>query len=463
MATSGARPERVYHQDYIARIRYSNALPPPPNPPKLLDIPNTGLASGQYTSAGFAARLAREQPLNIEADAELGMPIDLIGLPGIFDGDESALQGPAVPPPIHPHDKALLRPLATLGKPASVTSGVSFLRRTEYISSGADRMRFESSTSKDLLRVRNNTRKRRKPDVAKDDPINIARSIVKGFDLAYPRDAYTGPDSDQNLLGAEVSPAEKDAWTHPRHPTKPDLKLLDSYPVLPHVESLPTTGNYNVIKYITNPVAASSTYDSRLDVAVLRPLELRPDQVQHYEDMTQANEEDPTKPVPSVMFDYELFLPESEESVAGIKRILDVNDQEKEDAELYDSELKYTKDQGAFCYRKVRTYETYQQVADSEEGYGDTVALALHDAEIDNHTTQAGHRLQKGAYYYPVRHRTFIRPKRAGRPRLGMDQTQRTDEQLDELRLLIKDPEGEELEKRATNAAYFEGQAEAEA
>jgi len=89
--SSGQRPERVVHQDYIARIRYTNTLPPPPNPPKLLDIPGTGLAGGQYTSAGYASRLAREQPLNIEADAELGMPIDLIGIPGIFDGDERGM------------------------------------------------------------------------------------------------------------------------------------------------------------------------------------------------------------------------------------------------------------------------------------------------------------------------------------------------------------------------------------
>lgn len=83
------RPRQTILQDYIARIRYSNALPPPPCPPKLLDIPNTGLSSGQYTSANFANRLVREQPLNIEADAELGMPIDLVGIPGVFDGDES--------------------------------------------------------------------------------------------------------------------------------------------------------------------------------------------------------------------------------------------------------------------------------------------------------------------------------------------------------------------------------------
>jgi len=89
MAASTSRTDRVYHQDYIARIRYTNTLPPPPNPPKLLNIPNTGLESGHYTSAEFGERLAREHPLNIEADAELGMPIDLIGLPGVFDGRAS--------------------------------------------------------------------------------------------------------------------------------------------------------------------------------------------------------------------------------------------------------------------------------------------------------------------------------------------------------------------------------------
>lgn len=77
----------MIHQDYIVRIRYSNALPPPDIPPKMLDIPNAGLA--QYTNPAFASRLAREQPINIEADAELGMPIDLVGMPGVFDGDES--------------------------------------------------------------------------------------------------------------------------------------------------------------------------------------------------------------------------------------------------------------------------------------------------------------------------------------------------------------------------------------
>lgn len=85
---SSQRQEKSYHQDYIARVRYSNQLPPPPNPPKLLDIPGGGLADGKYTQAQYAASLARNQPLNVEADAELGMPLDLIGMPGVFQGDE---------------------------------------------------------------------------------------------------------------------------------------------------------------------------------------------------------------------------------------------------------------------------------------------------------------------------------------------------------------------------------------
>ena len=90
MSSQGGRPpERGYHQDYIARIRYENNLPPPPGAPKLLNIPIEGLV--YYTSAAFASRMARQQPLNIEADAELGMPIDLVGMPGIFDGDESCM------------------------------------------------------------------------------------------------------------------------------------------------------------------------------------------------------------------------------------------------------------------------------------------------------------------------------------------------------------------------------------
>ena len=86
MAAPGNR-QHVVHQDYIVRQRYSNALPPPPGAPKLLEIPTQGLSA--YCHPSYAQRLARAADINIEADAMLGMPIDLVGMPGIFDGDES--------------------------------------------------------------------------------------------------------------------------------------------------------------------------------------------------------------------------------------------------------------------------------------------------------------------------------------------------------------------------------------
>ena len=78
---------RNVHQEYIVRQRYSNALPPPTLGPKLLKIPKRD--SKYYASSAYAETVMQDQPINIEADGFLGMPIDLVGMPGVFDGDES--------------------------------------------------------------------------------------------------------------------------------------------------------------------------------------------------------------------------------------------------------------------------------------------------------------------------------------------------------------------------------------
>jgi RNA polymerase II-associated factor 1 len=80
---------KEFGQDYLARVRYRNDLPPPPGAPKLLEVPHDGL--GRFLRPGYASRLVREQPLNIDVDAEGGMPIDMVGIPGYFFGDESGM------------------------------------------------------------------------------------------------------------------------------------------------------------------------------------------------------------------------------------------------------------------------------------------------------------------------------------------------------------------------------------
>ena len=60
--------------DLLVRVRYSNPLPAPPCPPKLLNIPTNPM---RYAKPEFLNDLANETPLPMIVDAECGMPLDL--------------------------------------------------------------------------------------------------------------------------------------------------------------------------------------------------------------------------------------------------------------------------------------------------------------------------------------------------------------------------------------------------
>ncbi|KAF2016099.1 Paf1-domain-containing protein [Aaosphaeria arxii CBS 175.79] len=434
-----------YQQDYIARIRYSNALPPPPCPPKLLDIPNTGLSSGQYTSAGFASRLAREQPLNIEADAELGMPVDLVGIPGVFDGDEAAIQALDRPPLLHPADRALMRPPTALGKPMAGPSGISFLRKTEYTTSyhtgGA---KFESSNSSNTMRVK--AKRRRPADVSQDDPTNISRQILKGFNIAYPADAYNGPDTGDKLRAADILSEERQAWKTPKHPLNPSLQLLDSYPLLPDWDAVPDTGSYQVIKFTAPPVrnARDQNYDERLDVALLRPMGQSIEDNETYLKEVEEHKEDPTLPTPLPRYHFEFFLPSSSDKVRGIKRNFSTNDPDNEDEINFDTGVD---DDGRprkiFKYERIRNYETANQTGDPEHEFSDVVAVALHDPESHEDEALRTSKLQKAAYFYPIKQKIGIRPKRQENVEFLGGETQK----VDVVETIARNPEVE-VEKR---------------
>jgi hypothetical protein len=389
------------HQDYLARVRYSNALPPPPFYPKFLEIPNTGLSSGLYTSPHYASRLAREQPLNIEADAELGMPIDLVGIQGVFEGKEEKIMFDEDPVPLHPKDRELLRPLNALGKPVASTNAVSFLRRTEYLSS---KSMVNRGGNNPLMSGRNANKNKQGKTTNKDDPISILRGIVKGFNIANPQDTYTGEDSQKNLRGAPISEQERQAWKEPKHPTKSGLKLLDSYPILPDLDAFPDTGNYVLLKYQTNPSDISTHYDPRLDVALIRPLTHNADEEAAFAERTALAKTDPTRPAPLPEFRYDVLIPENTDSVPAIKRKFDVEDPSNDSDDLYDYENPES-DRRAFRYKRLRQYETYLQAGNADDAWNDSVALMLNDGGSES-------RLKKGAYLYPIVQKTSIRPVR---------------------------------------------------
>ncbi|OIW34056.1 Paf1-domain-containing protein [Coniochaeta ligniaria NRRL 30616] len=436
MASSQSRGgERMIHQDFIARIRYSNALPPPPVPPKLLDILNTGLASGQYTNPGFASRLAREQPLNIEADAELGMPIDLVGMPGVFEGDESSIQpNPNDTHPIHPRDRALLRPLATLGKPKVNETSVSFLRRTEYISGQQTTSRKVDiflNKNKDAVPGarrgtpnKNNKRKAASPEPAdKGSPAYIKRKIEKSFEAA--------------------ALCLKDR-TKIRHPSKRNVKPVDAYPLLPDLDAFPDSGAYVTVKFTHNPVPSSSVYDTRLLSGIFKPIERTVEEDAMFEAALAAHERDPERfPRPDNKMNYEFYLAADAGAAAAFRRRFDVDDPDRDSRELY------PKGSGdVFPFRRVRAYETSQETElDHESKYGEELILAFKDGEDGRGT-------QKGLYYYPVMQRSTVRAQRSkniARTVAGMQEGEEV--MIDQLDVTVDEP-GEEL--KAHMARYRE-------
>lgn len=151
------------------RVRYTNPLPAPPCPPKLLDIPTDHL---RYARPEFLNDIASETPLPMIIDAECGMPLDLGQFECLWeqDADDSGVLGSANSsrplsrasaialnpnpdnlPPLDPKDQfLLLEPTSTPGiftsnsfanTPGSGTSTptalphVPWLRKTEYLSS----------------------------------------------------------------------------------------------------------------------------------------------------------------------------------------------------------------------------------------------------------------------------------------------------------------------------------------
>lgn len=331
-----------------------------------------------------------------------------------------------------------------LGK-GSHAAGVSFLRRTEYISADAQQ-RIEPSKS----RLKMDPRKRKRPEYEKEDPRRMIEDIVKGFNLAYPQDKH--PE-----LGHQISAEEQRAWDHPRHPTDPSLKVLDAYPLLPDLDALGDAGAYIVTKFVTNPTAATDVYDTRLDVGLLRPLEASAEDNEQREALQRAHEADPEnvpKPPPQE-YDFEYFLPTDDAASLAIKSRFDVNNPNNDEEGLYDQENPDT-GKRYFRYQRVRAYETYKQKgnpSDPNDAYQDAVAIALHDGEEGGESNKRA-RLQKGAYFYPIMQQTTIRPKRHAAASLTEDGEQ---SRVDVIEVVVRAPdEGEEAARQEQRRNWTE-------
>lgn len=331
-----------------------------------------------------------------------------------------AIQAPLQTPTPHPHDRALLRPISLLGKPKFADGGVSFLRRTEYISAFNSKPRSDPTIAK---AARNAAQpKRAAPLFDKESPAYIKEQVEKSFQFAA-----------SNL---------KDS-TRVKHPTKRNLKLVDAYPFLPDLDAFPDAGGYLSIKYLTNPVHASSTYDLRLLSSMLRPIQSTDEEQQRRQEALAAHELDPARvPKPDMSLDYDFFLTDTPAEAVNFKRKFDPTDPEHDDDSLY-AGVNSSGDP-CFRYKRIRSYETAAEAGNGDDKYDEEVAISIHDGSD-------GLRV-KAAHYYPIMQRTHIRPQRAkniNRNKLGMmtneDDEERTTDVID---VTVEDPDEELREAR---------------
>ncbi|EPY53462.1 RNA polymerase II associated Paf1 complex [Schizosaccharomyces cryophilus OY26] len=189
-------------QDYILRVRYHNPLPPPPFPPRLINISNP---VKQYALPNFVSNLIQEKKIAIENDAELGMPMDLAAVDGFFEGDTSWNQSDMSGMNLEPVDRSLLK---VAGGSGSSHVEVPFLRRTEYISAEVGR----NSSTRGNLRLTASTSK--------------AIAEQRGRSL---REIPNQIQAIEQTFSAVQQPLE-----NLKHPTKPELKPVGAWNFLPN-------------------------------------------------------------------------------------------------------------------------------------------------------------------------------------------------------------------------------------
>ena len=297
---------------------------------------------------------------------------------------------------------------------------MSFLRRTEYISSvqvkrpTGDSIFLKKSASIGGTLKRPEKRKA-SPEPDKGTPAWIKRRIEKSFEAA------------ERSLSNRVMV---------KHPSKRNLKVVDSFPLLPDLDAFPDSGAYVTVKFSTNPLPNNdpNIYDARLMSGIFKPIERSALEEQAYEAMQAAYERDPEhNPKPTNMMSYDLFLARDADTGAKFRQKFDV------DNALHDDDTLYTASEanGCFPFPRVRAYETSQETEmDHDNKYDNEVILAFRD-EAPGRDDDAA---QKGVFYYPVMQRSTIRNRRTKNIARTTGIVDEEEQHYDELHVRVDEP-----------------------
>lgn len=236
-------------QEYIARIKYENNLPAPSLPPNLLNYKNQENEGADSTQ--LITSLYSKSNVNslINLDDDLGMDLDLIKIPGFLNNSDMRFINGFDNIKLHPDDKKLLRDPRVDRLTKTDLSKVSFLRRTEYVSTSI-------TQHSDALGGANSTKKRK---LESDDdyervlnPSEIVEKVESTFDI--------------NAAGLKTL----------KHPMKKKLHAVKTWNLLPDTSSMDQ--NYFILRLVGSAALdAQEKAKLALQTAMFRPVELEED------------------------------------------------------------------------------------------------------------------------------------------------------------------------------------------
>lgn len=338
-------------QEYIAKVRYFNNLPAPFVPPKLLNYPvNPDEQADAPQLVTSLYNKTNVTPL-INLDKDLGMPLDLMTIPGLLNKNDTKLLYGFENVKLHPDDRVLLRDARADILAKTDTAKVSFLRRTEYVSSTNATASGQGNGKKRARNAFENGRGNNGED--DDNKVLSAPEIVTKVENTF----ETTSDDLSKL----------------QHPVKRHLKAVQSWNLLPDTASMDEN-------YFSMRLVGSAALDKReknklaLDTAIFRPVELEEDE---WISMYTTDKTD------------------SDIINKNIEKVI------SEDADDTDESNNKT-----FKFKRVRDFDMQQAQKTNDEGQPDLDQSRLGELAIIFNK-------EKGiAYYKPLRARIELRRRR---------------------------------------------------
>ena len=376
---------------------------------------------------------------------------------------------PEIQPVLDPADHALMLTPDQLRNQNSKNVNVSFLRKTQYMTS--QNARANDAFIRPSTRASKPTRKNSvtEPQIARDDPINIKRQIQKGFDIA-------NPDTATSQYLSTISSAELAAWRTPTHPDNPRLKPVAYYPILPDLDSSTDHDGYISIKFDKAPLPALPNLggrDSRIDVALLHG-EADAAQQAAWSKKKKAYDENPElyeDPGPQP-YQWDFCVPRrpGADVVAAVKRKFHVMNPDRDDDSGYEGlyvpgEPNPQADVG-IDYLKERTFGAVStETPNVEFETLRFMAISLFASEGAGAHSRLGDEdfaIERAAYYYPIIQKMRVRADREkirkGRYAGDAGDAGEADDKWNYIKLTVRDPDvGEKVVRGQFRADIDEG------